>query len=98
MAMFNHDDMLTQNEQYHYLTAGMLPDDFDERLRGAAALALELDDTPCSNCDGVRDMNIVLRDWWEENPNWCPFCCDENGKSAVERYQYYLRLNNAQSS
>lgn len=64
--------MLTHNEA---LRDAKLPDDFAERVRNF------IEFQPCSNCDNVRCMHFVLRDWWapdiDECDGWCcPFCSD----------------------
>lgn len=67
--------LLTHNEALAWLRDGSLPDNFGDRLRNQ----LEFD--ACSNCDDVRCMHFVMRDWWAEDfdqcGRWCcPFCSD----------------------
>lgn len=60
---------LTDAELELFLAAGEIPDDFADRCRDAVAAGA------CSNCDGVRDMNLVLR-VLDDEPSPCPMCCD----------------------
>ena len=67
--------MLTHNEALVYLKVGMLPKGFRTRVKHF----VEYD--PCPNCDDVRCMHFVMRDWWDNDFNecdgWCcPFCSD----------------------
>lgn len=67
--------MLTHNEALNYLENKILPDNFAERLKDF--LEFEI----CTNCDGVRCMHFVLRDWWSDDidnceGNCCPSCSD----------------------
>ncbi|QBI18878.1 hypothetical protein ER308_04510 [Egibacter rhizosphaerae] len=56
---------------------GELPADFPQRVRAA------LDSGACCNCDGQRDMTIVLREHSDE-PSPCPSCCDpETGEPVT---------------
>lgn len=63
-------NLLTHNEARAFLCGDSLPENFSERLRNF------LEFEPCSNCNDVRDMNIVLRRWEEDEPDLCPFCCE----------------------
>ena len=70
-------NLLTHNEAFAYLQGGGLPENFAERLPNL----LEFDD--CSNCDGVRCMHFVLRDWWAPDFDDCDgFCCPFCGEWA----------------
>jgi hypothetical protein len=58
-----------------FLFDGSLPVDFRTRVERF------VEDAPCSNCDDVRCMHFVLRDWWSDDidrcDGWCcPFCSD----------------------
>lgn len=66
---------LTHNEALAFLRDGSLPDNFAERV----SHFLEFE--PCGNCDDVRCMHFVFRDWWspdfDECDRWCcPSCSD----------------------
>ena len=74
--------MLTHNEALAYLKTGKLPGDFRRRVRNFVEFK------PCKNCDDVRCMHFVLRDWWasdfDECDGWCcPDCSDMKPKVAV---------------
>ena len=62
--------LLTINEARHYLRTRELPDNFVDRVFAFETYAI------CTNCDGVRDMNMVLRIYSDE-PDWCPSCVEE---------------------
>lgn len=68
-------NLFTHNEAVAYMKDGSLPADFRERVKNF------LEFEPCSNCDNVRCMHFVMRDWWSENfddcDGWCcPACSD----------------------
>lgn len=74
--------VLTHNEMHKYLQDGSIPDNFRDRLE----ISLELD--PCPNCDNVRCMHFVMRDWFSPDfddcdGNCCP-SCGEWAKSLPE--------------
>ena len=75
--MKNIEDItgLTYNEVSEYLVTGKLPDNFRERLQTASDLFDE-GVISCENCDGVRDMNAVFRNW-EAGFLPCPNCCEQ---------------------
>jgi hypothetical protein len=71
-------DLLTKLEAKHWLETRELPDNFGERVENFVEFY------ECTNCGGVQDMNIVLRDWWgSEGPSWCPDCTPPEGPVYV---------------
>ena len=64
-------------EDEAWLCDGSLPDNFTERLR----VFVELYE--CQNCDGVQDMNVVMRSW-EDEPSWCPNCVGPEGEPDAD--------------
>ncbi len=65
---------LTQNEARRFLDTGELPDEFKERVENW------LEFGSCENCDNVRCMHFVLRDWGseaDECDGWCCPSCSE---------------------
>lgn len=79
MTMLRTPFPMTKNEARIYIRTGKLPDDFQQRVKNY----LEFD--RCSNCDGVKDMNMVLRMWEEDSPSPCPFCV---GEEPMEHERY----------
>lgn len=74
--------LLTHNEALNYLENKELPDNFDERLKNF--LEFEI----CINCDGVRCMHFVLRDWWSPDFDDCKGnCCPDCGNVDPEKYK-----------
>lgn len=68
-------NQLTHNEALTWLKDGTLPANFADRLRS------QLEFEACSNCDNVRCMHLVMRDWWSDDidncDGWCcQFCSD----------------------
>ena len=66
-------NIFTHNEAVAYILDGSLPSDLADRLKNF------IEFETCSNCDGVRCMHFVMRDWWAEDfddcDGWCcPFC------------------------
>lgn len=60
--------ILTKDEARAYLRDGTMPENWGERVK----VALEF--SVCPNCGGVKDMNQVMRDWFNEFESPCPFC------------------------
>lgn len=79
MSEYDTLRILDKNEAREYLRTGELPENFQERVK----VALEF--SVCTNCGGVKDMNEVLRDWFNEANNPCPFCV---GQEPFEWEQY----------
>lgn len=66
--MTDNNGLLTKNEAQHWLETRELPENFSERVEAFIATYA------CPNCDGVGDMNFVLRNWDAPAPSPCPFC------------------------
>lgn len=70
----------TMNEAKIYLESGALPDNFSDRVKNFIELG------SCENCDDVRCMHFVMRDWWapdiDECDGWC--CSDCSSLKPVE--------------
>jgi hypothetical protein len=63
---------LTHNEALAYVKDGTLPENFAERVE------LFLEFAACPNCDNVRCMHFVMRDWYSDDIDRCGgWCCPD---------------------